>query len=227
MGGCPLALEDCPSDSTECDEYKVDIGGHWELKTTEQGVYYATNEDTGDDVVANKDDEFSVSPQCRMDDDDALAANEWEGAWSYVDGNDVSVIGRTDSNSDEVVLGSYVFEMARSLTTISDETDAQLEAGKDIDYGFAFWDPYESLSSDSEADANSGWTDAGHYVTGCSRDWISLRLVDEDETAEDSYDSEIGEAPAPVVPTANVAASYGSSTSTYGLVALVLATTMM
>ena len=69
--------------------------------------------------------------------------------------------------------------------------------------------------------------DAGHYVTGCSRDWISLRLVNEDETAEDSYDSEIGEAPAPVVTTANVAASYGSSTSTYGLVALVLATTMM
>ena len=139
MGGCPLALEDCPSDSTECDDYKVDIGGHWELKTTEQGVYYATNEDTGDDVVANKDDEYAVSPLCRMDDDDALAANEWEGAWSYVDGNDVSDIGRTDSNSDEVVVGSYVFEMARSLTTISDETDAQLEAGKDIDYGFAFW----------------------------------------------------------------------------------------
>lgn len=119
-------------------------------------------------------------------------------------------------------------------------------------------DPYESLSSDSEADANSGWTgtypmynteivdtkhlqltsyyssllpplslDAGHYVTGCSRDWISLRLVNEDETVEDSYDSEIGEAPAPVVTTANVAASYGSSTSAYGLVALVLATTMM
>ena len=121
-------------------------------------------------------------------------------------------------------------------------------------------DPYESLSSDSEADANSGWTgtypmynteivdtkhlqltsyyyssllpplslDAGHYVTGCSRDWISLRLVNEDETAEDSYDSDIGEpAPAPVVPTANVAASYGSSTSTYGLVALVLATIMI
>ena len=70
--------------------------------------------------------------------------------------------------------------------------------------------------------------DAGHYVTGCSRDWISLRLVNEDETAEDSYDSDIGEpAPAPVVTTANVAASYGSSTSIYGLVALVLATTMM
>ena len=69
--------------------------------------------------------------------------------------------------------------------------------------------------------------DAGHYVTGCSRDWISLRLVNEDETAEDSYDSEIGEpAPAPVV-TANVAASYGSSTCAYCLVALALATTMM
>ena len=32
-------------------------------------------------------------------------------------------------------------------------------------------DPHES--------DDIGWSDAGHYVTGCSKDWISLRLVDE------------------------------------------------
>ena len=31
-------------------------------------------------------------------------------------------------------------------------------------------DPHES--------DDIGWSDAGHYVTGCSKDWISLRLVD-------------------------------------------------
>lgn len=36
----------------------------------------------------------------------------------------------------------------------------------------------------------TGWTDSGHFVTGCSKDWISLRLVDEngkvvEDTGED------------------------------------------
>jgi len=138
MGGCPLALNDCPAEEGACDDYKVDIGGHWELKTTEQGVYYTTNGGTGDDVVANKDDEYSVSPYCRMDDDDGLAANEWEGAWVYVD----------EATDDDI--GSYTFEMARALKTDSDETDAQLEAGTEIDFGFAYWDPYE--------DDSTGWS---------------------------------------------------------------------
>ena len=32
-----------------------------------------------------------------------------------------------------------MFEMSRLLVTASDETDAQLEAGTAIDFGFAFW----------------------------------------------------------------------------------------
>lgn len=67
--------------------------------------------------------------------------------------------------------GSYIFEMSRLLQTASTATDAQLEAGKAIDFGFAYWDPYEI--------EETGWTDSGHFVTGCSRDWISLKLVDE------------------------------------------------
>lgn len=131
MGGCPLALTDCPVDGiADCDDYKVDIGGHWELKTTEQGVYYGTNDGTGDDALANKDDEYAVSPWCRMDDDDVLAANEWEGAWLYVNATD-------GADADEV--GTYVFEMARSLKTKSDESDKQLEVGEAEEFGFAFW----------------------------------------------------------------------------------------
>lgn len=130
MGGCPLALTDCPADGDgahSCDDYKVDIGGHWELKTTEQGVYFGTNDGTGDDAVANKDDEYAVSPKCRMDDDDELAANEWEGAWLYVNGTGSKEVGR------------YVFEMARSLKTKSEESDKQMEVGKAVEFGFAFW----------------------------------------------------------------------------------------
>jgi hypothetical protein len=127
MGGCPLAAADCPADSSACEDYLVDIGGHWELKTTEQATYYGTNTDTGNDLIANKDDEYAVSPFCRFDDDDGMASNEWEGAWIYVNG----------TSPDEV--GSYVFEMARSLSTSSNESDAQLEAGKATDFGFAYW----------------------------------------------------------------------------------------
>jgi hypothetical protein len=41
--------------------------------------------------------------------------------------------------------------------------------GGTYEFGIAFWDPYES-----DAD---GWSDAGHYVTGCTEDWIEMELV--------------------------------------------------
>ena len=88
------------------------------------GVAYGINNATGDDAVANKDDEYAVSPYCRVDDDDENAANEWEGAWTYVNDTDV---------------GSYIFEMSRSLSTASTESDAQLVPGEAIDFGFAMW----------------------------------------------------------------------------------------
>ena len=202
MGGCPLAAADCPADSSACDDYLVDIGGHWELKTTEQGVYYGTNTDTGDDLIANKDDEYAVSPFCRMDDDDGMASNEWEGAWVYVNG----------TSPDEV--GSYIFEMSRSLSTSSNESDAQLEVGKATDFGFSYWvsfviqtlfiscafyhsvqiltscDIPSSNFTQDPTETETGWTDAGHYVTGCSVDWISLRFEDEkpDELTPDTAD---------------------------------------
>jgi hypothetical protein len=40
-------------------------------------------------------------------------------------------------------------------------------------------DPYET--------EETGWTDAGHYVTGCSEDWISLRIVDEDGYIDEDH----------------------------------------
>ncbi|KAL7553459.1 hypothetical protein ACHAWF_016741 [Thalassiosira exigua] len=115
---------------------QVDLGGHWELKTTTMGVAYGTNEDTGNDLVANKDDEYSVYPTCRYDDDDAKAANEWEGAWLHS-----NPTAAERSAAEDV----YVFEMARSLQTASAESDAQLEPGTAIDFGIAFWVCDESL----------------------------------------------------------------------------------
>jgi cytochrome b involved in lipid metabolism len=44
-------------------------------------------------------------------------------------------IGYLDLDS----LAEYVFEVSRPLQTPSTETDAQFEAGKAIDFGFAFW----------------------------------------------------------------------------------------
>jgi hypothetical protein len=130
MGGCPLA-GDCEAAPEGCDPYKVDLGGHWELKGTEMGVAYGTNEGTGDDAIANKDDEYAVGAFCRFDDDDDDAANEWEGAWLHTN--------PTQIEREAAEEGFYVFEMARSLQTASDETDAQLEPGTVIDFGFAFW----------------------------------------------------------------------------------------
>ena len=161
MGGCPEAMENgCPDGviPPECDDYLVDLGAHWELKTTEMGVEYAMNATTGsgNDLVANNDDEFGAAPFCRPDDNDADAGNEWSGAWSHsnpVDGGD----------------GVYRFEISRTLTTASTVSDKQMAVGETYEFGIAYWDPFET---------ESGWTAAGHFVTGCSAEWIELVLED-------------------------------------------------
>jgi hypothetical protein len=128
------------------------------LKTTQQGVEYPMNATTGsgNDLIANNDDEYGVSPFCRPDDDDALAANDWHGAWSH-------------SNPTEGADGVYVFEIARTLTTASVLTDKQMAVGERYEFGIAYWDPFET---------ENGWTEAGHFLTGCSADWIFLTLED-------------------------------------------------
>ncbi len=135
MGDCPLAEgTGCEVSPEGCDPYKVDLGGHWELKTTEMTELYGVNGGSGNDLEANKDDEYSVSPYCRFDDDDDKAANEWEGAWLHSSPIEIERAAGGTTND-----GSYIFEMARTLKTASTETDAQLEKGKAIDFGFAFW----------------------------------------------------------------------------------------
>eukprot|EP00551_Chaetoceros_affinis_P000471 CAMPEP_0203647368 /NCGR_PEP_ID=MMETSP0088-20131115/15610_1 /ASSEMBLY_ACC=CAM_ASM_001087 /TAXON_ID=426623 /ORGANISM="Chaetoceros affinis, Strain CCMP159" /LENGTH=336 /DNA_ID=CAMNT_0050504981 /DNA_START=9 /DNA_END=1019 /DNA_ORIENTATION=+ len=165
MGGCPHVKygEKCTEVPELCNPFRVDLGGHWELKTTEMGVEYGTDltSGSGNDPIANKDDEWAVSPYCRPDDDDGLAANEWAGAWIHTNPN------ATDTTDHE----SYIFEMSRLLTTASELSDIQLEAGGTYDFGFAYWDPFESQ--------DEGWSKAGHYVTGCSRDWVPLKLATE------------------------------------------------
>lgn len=167
MGGCPEAVVDgvvCTADLVEaCDAHRVDIGAHWELKTTQQGVKYpvedaspARQEAAGNDLIANLDDEYSVGSYCRNDDDDADAGNEWSGAWKHTN----PVTGE---------MGSYIFELSRSLKTPSTKTDGQMEPGETYEFGIAFWDPFET--------EEEGWTDAGHYVTGCTQSWIEMELV--------------------------------------------------
>lgn len=186
MGGCPDAATGCDDGVPDtCDEYRVDIGAHWELSGTNQSTYYGPETDAevqearqageplGNDLIANNDDEYSVSPYCRFDDDDANAGNEWGGAWAH-------------TNSVEGELGNYHFEMSRTLKTPSTLTDAQLSPGDTIQFGIAFWDPYEI--------EETGWTDAGHYVTGCAAHWIDLELVAEGGGGDDTdTEGETGE----------------------------------
>jgi hypothetical protein len=174
MGGCPDAIAGCSGGVPDtCDEYRVDIGAHWELAGTNRSTFYGWGDSVsearqaadppGNDPIANNDDEYSVSPYCRFDDDDADAGNEWAGAWTH-----------TDPTEGE--FGTYHFEIARRLTTPSTLTDAQLTPGETYQFGVAFWDPFES---------EQGWSDIGHYLTGCATNWIDLELVDPNAPAAD------------------------------------------
>jgi hypothetical protein len=115
------------------------------------GVEYSLNgtAGTGDQVIA---DEYGAGPFCRPDDNDENAGNEWSGAWSH-------------SNPTEGAEGVYRFEISRTLNTASTRTDKPMAVGETYHFGFAFWDPFET---------DDGWTGAGHYVTGCSSEWIDL-----------------------------------------------------
>jgi hypothetical protein len=129
MGGCPDAVAGCDNGvPAQCDAYRVDIGAHWELATTEQGVTYPINtvDGTGNDLVANKDDEYAVSPYCRFDDDGDGAGNEWAGGWSHSAG--------TEEGAD----GTYMFELSRLLVTASTATDAQMTIGETYEFGGEF-----------------------------------------------------------------------------------------
>jgi hypothetical protein len=162
MGGCPDAIEGCAAVPDTCDDYRVDIGAHWELATTQQGVLYAMNDTTGsgNDLVANNDDEYAVSPTYRFDDDDADAASDWSGSWSH-------------SNPVDGGEGVYKFELSRALSTTSVLTDKQLAANETYSFGIAFWDPFETEVG--------GWSKAGHFLTGCAAQWIDLTLDAEDD----------------------------------------------
>lgn len=154
MGGCPEAItEQSTCDATvfeTCATYQVDIGAHWELATTEQGVEYPVAS-TGQD--GDLGDKYAVGAYCRNGDD----TNEWSGAWKH-----------SNSTADGAT-GTYTFELSRTLVTPSSTTDGQMVPGGTYEFGIAFWDPYET-----EVD---GWTDPGHYVTGCTEDWIEMELV--------------------------------------------------
>jgi len=167
MGACPDAFAGCADGvPASCDSYRVDIGAHWELSGTEQGVEYGVSiadvegvtTRSGNDLIANKDDEYAVSPYCRFDDDDAAAGNEWAGAWLH-------------TNPVDGEFGTYKYELSRLLTTESTTTDGQFVAGQTFEFGVALWDPFQT---------EAGWTEIGHYVTGCGTKWINLELAVDD-----------------------------------------------
>jgi hypothetical protein len=175
MGGCPDAIDGCADGVPDsCLDYRVDIGAHWELNGAEQAFKHPINVVADGDTVtvrtgndplsSNKDDEYAVSSMCRFDDDDANAGNEWAGAWTHTN----PIIGES---------GNYIFELSRLLKTDSSLTDGQLEAGGMYEFGVAFWDPYE---------LETGWTDSGHYITGCANKWIDLELATNSSTSKDS-----------------------------------------
>ena len=97
---------------------------------------------TGNDAIANKDDEYAVTPLCRYDDDGPGAGNEWRGAWRHTEPRE-RPIDDEDGDTVGVVVdgttGTYVFELSRSLKTSSSDTDAQFDRGGTVDFGFAFW----------------------------------------------------------------------------------------
>jgi hypothetical protein len=112
---------------------------------------------SGNDPVANLDDEYAVSPYCRFDDGGEGAGNEWSGAWAH-------------TNSSEIgAEGDYLFELSRLLQTKTNATDLQvLSPGDTYSFGIAYWDPFETEAT--------GWSDADHYLTGCANQWIDLVL---------------------------------------------------
>jgi hypothetical protein len=118
------------------------------------GVEYLMNatSGSGNNLVANNDDEYGAGPYCRFDDDGEAAGNEWSGAWLH-------------TNPIDGEFGYYQFEISRPLATLSTATDAQLAVGGTYEFGIAFWDPFET---------DNGWTGPGHYVTGCSSEWTKL-----------------------------------------------------
>jgi len=172
MGGCPDAALGCGGTVPDtCSTYLVDIGAHWELSTTEQGVMYGMNatSGTGNDDFGGKDDEYGAHSMCRMDDKGTNAGIEWSGAWSHTE----NVIGE---------LGDYHFELSRLLVTKSTATDIQLAPNNTYKMGVAFWDPNQFAT---------GWIDSGHYLTGCANNWVDLVLGDaaEEEVKNESTSS--------------------------------------
>lgn len=97
-------------------------------------------------------DEYGFSPYCRSNDNGTGTGNEWVGAWDH-------------SDPTGTAIGNYTFELTRSLTTMSAANDVQLTINQTYSFGIAFWDPMQTAA---------GWTNDGHYITGCGLDWITL-----------------------------------------------------
>lgn len=119
----------------------VDIW-HWELDSGPGVPAGGPNYLNGNDPAGNFDDEWSSSVTNRFDD---TLANELYGVWSHTN---MSAPG---------ALGTWIFEMRRSLTTSDTlKQDRQFAVGGTVGMAVAYWDPDETAL---------GWTPSGHYAS--------------------------------------------------------------
>jgi len=132
---------------------------HWELDCG-AGVLSGYNLLSGNDPDCNLDDEWSSSPTNRFDD---TRANEVYGSWSH-----------TNIAGGAGALGTWIFEMRRSLTT-SDTLrhDRQFVVGQVAGMSIAYWDADETIA---------GWTPSGHYAScrdaaTLNFNWVQVTLV--------------------------------------------------
>jgi hypothetical protein len=196
MGNCPL------SEAAGCDAVP---GGcaPWAVDIAPQWELRRTERGTeyGPNTGNNGNHEFGITPYCRVD----APSNEWSAAWDF------------SGNATDGEKGDYIFEFSRPLTTSSPDMDIQLTAGTEVGFGVAFWDPNEKAG---------GWSDSGHYVTGCSADWIGLRLVDENGDATPVFNGESSTAESDATTTASGGDPTASKTPSSGAIASVVTSTL-
>jgi hypothetical protein len=130
---------------------------HWELDCGAGELSGLVSAAGGNDPACNLDDEWASAPEDREDD---AGETSLIGVWQH-------------TNPEPGADGTWIFEMARPLTT-TDTEDAQFTAGSAIGMALAYWDPDET---------DEGWEDDGHAVSvSGERAFLSVSLPFEQET---------------------------------------------
>ncbi len=137
------------------DDHETSLGltdvWHWELDCVAGTTSGLISNEGGNDPECNLDDEWALTPEDRKDD---AAETSLIGVWNHTN----PVAGGE---------GTWIFEMARPLTT-DDPEDAQFALGGTFEYAIAYWDADETPD---------GWEDDGHAVSvSDDRPFLSFTL---------------------------------------------------